>query len=437
LSERQARGLQVIDESGRHLLRLIDDILDMARIDAGKLVLQFEEVDLAAFLRGVCDIIGVKAEEKGLLFSYRADGTMPTGVRVDDKRLRQVLLNLLSNAIKFTDSGEVTLFVQATALPARAAQAEGAPAPMVRLRFEVRDDGIGMSEAQMARLFQPFEQVADTQRREGGTGLGLAISRKLVRMMGGDIQVRSGPGEGSVFSFELDLPTALPHAALATYRGTPTGYEGPRKRVLVVDDVPQNRAMMFEALSSLGFDVISAGDGETGIDLAVTARPDLVVMDAMMPVMDGCEATRRLRRLPALADLPIIATSASATQDVESRCLAAGANAFISKPIEHDALVAALKRLLDLTWIYEEPQPRPAWSGATGGSDSDLVYPPVEELKVLRNLARTGNMRSIRERAEHLRQLDARYAAFASRLAALAEACQSRAITALVEAQPP
>jgi PAS domain S-box-containing protein len=354
LSERQARGLKVIDQCGRHLLGLIDDILDMARIDAGKLLLQVEEVDLAVFLRGVCDIVGVKAEEKGLLFRYRAGGAMPAGVRVDDKRLRQVLLNLLSNAIKFTDSGEVTLSVQAMGSPSRAGHAQGAPAPLVRLRFEVRDSGIGMSDAQVARLFQPFEQVGDTRRREGGTGLGLAISRKLVQMMGGDIQVRSRPGEGSVFSFELDLPTALPHAVPAPFRGRPTGYEGPRKRVLVVDDVPQNQAMMFEALSSLGFDVIGADDGERGIDVALTARPDLIVIDAMMPVMDGCEATRRLRRLPAVGDVPIIATSASATQDVESRCLAAGANTFIPKPIEQDALLAALKQLLGVTWIYEE-----------------------------------------------------------------------------------
>ncbi|HJV60386.1 MAG TPA: ATP-binding protein [Albitalea sp.] len=360
LSPRQARGIKVIDESGRHLLRLIDDILDMARIDAGKLVLQSDEVDLATFLSGVCDIVGVKADEKGLQFSYRADGPMPAGVRVDDKRLRQVLLNLLSNAIKFTDSGEVTLSVQAMASPARAEHAEAAASPMVRLRFEVRDSGIGMSDAQLARLFQPFEQVGEARRREGGTGLGLAISRKLVRMMGGDIQVRSEPGEGSVFSFEVDLPTVPALAVRAPYCGMPIGYQGPRKRVLVVDDVSQNRVMMFEALNSLGFDAIGADDGQMGIEVAIKERPDLVVIDAMMPVMDGCEATRRLRRLPALAHIPIVATSASATQDVESRCLAAGANVFIPKPIEQDALLAALKQLLGLTWIYEEAQPRRA-----------------------------------------------------------------------------
>jgi CheY-like chemotaxis protein len=193
---------------------------------------------------------------------------------------------------------------------------------------------------------------------------------------------------------------------------------------------------MFEVLSSLGFEIIGAGDGQTGIETAITDRPDLIVIDAMMPGMDGYEATRRLRRLPALVDVPIIATSASATQDVESRCLAAGADCFISKPIEHSALLAALKNLLGLTWIYEEPPARYARSAPDGAADSGLVYPPIEEMQILRTLARTGNMRSVRERAEHLRQLDARYAAFAARLAALADGCQSRAITALVNGPP-
>jgi len=433
LTERQARGLKVIDESGQHLLRLIDDILDMARIDAGKLILESHEVNLSAFLRGVCDIVGVKAEEKNLLFSFRQAGMMPSGVRTDDQRLRQVLLNLLSNAIKFTDRGQVTLSVQASV--AQAGSNEYGSAPLVHLRFEVQDSGIGMSEAQLARLFQPFEQVADAPRREGGTGLGLAISRKLIRMMGGDIQVHSRPGEGSVFSFELVLPSAHPQLPGSPGRGRPIGYAGPRKSVLVIDDVRQNREMMFEALSSLGIKVFGANDGQMGLEVAVQAIPDLIVMDVMMPVMDGYEATRRLRQLPSLAEVPIIATSASATPDVEARSRAAGANAFIPKPIEQNALLEALANLMGLSWIYEEPEPRPATSAVNGGSDSRLVYPPPEEMEVLRQLARVGNMKLVRERAEHLKQLDPRYALFAARLAALAEACQSRAITALVEGQ--
>ena len=353
LTPRQARGLKVIHESGQHLLRLIDDILDMARIDAAKLVLAPSEFDLSTFVQAaVCDIVRVKAEEKNLLFSYRTEGRLPAAVRADEKRLRQVLLNLLSNAIKFTDRGEVTLRVHAQpASPREGTDAD--PAPRVRIRFEVQDSGIGMTEAQLARLFQPFEQVGDARRREGGTGLGLAISRQLVRLMGGDVQVHSKPGEGSVFSFEIELPTArLPRTAAA---GTvvPIGYEGPRRHVLVIDDVPQNRAMLVEALTLLGIEVIEAGDGQEGLEVAGRSRPDLIMLDAMMPVMDGFETTRRLRQMPTLANVPIIGTSASPTPSLEARFRASGADAFVPKPIDQNALIETVGKLLALRWIYE------------------------------------------------------------------------------------
>jgi PAS domain S-box-containing protein len=430
LDQRQARAVKVIEESGHHLLRLIDDILDMARIDAAKVVLDPTETDLSTFMQSVCDIVRVKAEEKNLLFSYSEAGGLPATVRVDDKRLRQVLLNLLSNAIKFTDTGEVALRVHALAASPQAVRDEHGAQPMVRLRFEVQDSGIGMSEAQLARLFQPFEQVSDAPRREGGSGLGLAISRELVRLMGGDVQVRSRPGEGSTFSFEIELPTAQQQALAGPGRGRPTNYEGPRKKVLVVDDVAENRAMLFESLGALGLEVFDADNGKAGLEAADRIRPDLIVMDVMMPVMDGFEATKRLRRMPGLAEVPIIATSASASRDVEVRCRAAGANAFVPKPIDDNTLLEALTRLMSLTWIYDEPEPR--FAEGAGSADSNFVYPPPEEMQVLRQLARAGNMRSIRERAEHLRGLDTRYASFASRLIDLAEACQTRAIAALV-----
>ncbi|MGM9486858.1 ATP-binding protein [Ideonella sp. YS5] len=435
LNPRQARAVKIIEESGLHLLSLIDDVLDMARIDAAKLSLNPSEIDLPRFLEAVCDIVRVRAEQKNLLFNYRTAGRLPAAVRADEKRLRQVLLNLLSNAIKFTDSGEVTLQVRALGTSSRLRRdAHSAPAT-VRLRFEVQDSGIGMSEEQLARLFQPFEQVGDSPRREGGTGLGLAISRQLVRLMGGDVQVRSRPGEGSIFSFELELPTAQPRAPLALGRGTPTGYEGPRRRVLVVDDVPQNRAMLFDLLNAVGFEVLEAGDGQEGLEVAGRTRPDLIMLDAMMPVMDGFEATRRLRQLPALAHVRIIATSASPTREVEKRFHTAGADAFVPKPIDRAILLETLGRLMGLSWVYgvHSTTRRPG----DGEEDrNNFEYPPPEEMQALRELATIGNMQSLRERAELLRTLDARYASFAERLITLAETFQSQAITSLVESAP-
>jgi PAS domain S-box-containing protein len=201
LSERAAKAVRIIDESGQHLLRLINDILDLARIDAGKLELTSSEIHLQAFLEVVCDTIRVKAEDKGLQFVSVPAPELPERVLADEKRLRQVLLNLLSNAVKFSDTGRVEL---------RVTRAEAATGDTLRLQFAVADQGIGMSERDQARAFQPFEQLADAKRREGGTGLGLAISRQLVHLMGGEIRVQSQPNAGSVFSFEIDVRRVTP-----------------------------------------------------------------------------------------------------------------------------------------------------------------------------------------------------------------------------------
>ncbi len=428
LTERQGRGLKIIEESGQHLLTLINDVLDLARIDAAKLELFPTEISLPSFLQVVSDIVQVKAEEKTLVFEYRPSPGLPTTVRADERRLRQVLLNLLSNAIKFTDSGQVRLQVQAMGVSKPGSEGVGERA---RLRFEVQDTGIGMDEAQQARLFQPFEQVAGAARRESGAGLGLAISQQLVRLMGGEIRVSSEPGQGSTFAFDLDMPAAWGQAVGAPRSGEPVGYEGHRRKVLIVDDVAPNRAMLTDALSMLGFEVFDAADGQQAIDVAAQRGPELVIMDLTMPVMDGFDATRRMREIPALADVPIIATSASATPEMEARSHAAGASAFIAKPIEQAALLKVVGALLGLIWVYEKPAV--AEVAASEAQDGALISPPPEEMAVLRQLAKTGNMRTIRERAEHLMALDPRYAAFAGRLARLADGYQSRAIATLVE----
>ena len=351
LSERAAKAVRIIDESGHHLLRLINDILDLARIDAGKLELFPGETHLAAFLQLVCDTIQVKADDKGLRFTFEAGADLPETVCVDEKRLRQVLLNLLSNAVKFSDSGSVTLRV--TRLPlATAATQRGAG---IHLRFEVEDQGIGMSQREMARVFQPFEQVADARRREGGTGLGLAISRQLVHLMGGDIRVRSRAGAGSLFSFDIEVPETQRQAPVPPKQGVPIAYLGARRRILVADDVPENRALMVAVLGALDFRVDEASSGWETLKEVTQSRPDLVMVDLAMPVIDGCETIRRLRRLPEGADVPIVATSASATSEAEAASLEAGANAFLGKPIQEAALLPVIGALLKLDWVFEEP----------------------------------------------------------------------------------
>jgi PAS domain S-box-containing protein len=423
LTDRQARGLATIQESGHHLLTLINDILDLSRIGASKLELYPTDVNLSTFLRTVCDIIRVKADEKSLLFTYEGADDLPAAVRVDDKRLRQVLLNLLGNAVKFTDTGQIVLRVQRD-------DSASSDASMVRLRFEVEDTGIGMTPEQTQRIFHPFEQVADVERRRGGAGLGLAISQQLVRLMGANIHVRSELGKGRVFGFELDVPIAAGQPEAPSAQRV-AGYTGARRKILVVDDVAQSRMMLMDFLTTLEFSVAAATNGQDAIDEAQRTRPDLILMDIMMPVMDGLEATRRIRCIPGLARTPVLIASASATAGDEARSLAAGANAFLPKPIDEDSLLKALAEILHVEWIYGEraEERTPAPTETTGA----MVVPPPEEMNVLHRLALAGNMRGIRERAKHLAALDPRYAGFARRLQTLAERFESEALLALVE----
>jgi PAS domain S-box-containing protein len=430
LSARQARGLATIQESGHHLLTLINDILDLSRIGASKLELLPTDVHLPTFLRVVADIIRVKADEKNLLFTYEGGADLPGAVRVDDRRLRQVLLNLLGNAVKFTDEGRIILRVR------RIGRTPAEPGSgNVRLCFEVEDTGIGMTSAQTRRLFSPFEQVADADRRQGGAGLGLAISRQLVRLMGGDIQVQSERGRGSTFRFELELPLAQSAAEAPPSPRQITGYAGRRREVLIVDDVMQSRSMLMDLLTALGFDVVEATNGEEAIAQVRRRRPHLIVMDITMPVMDGLEATRRIRATPEPVHLPIIIASASATTEDESRSRAAGADAFIRKPIEQEDLLKALGEQLEIEWTYSEALAEPAPS--LEEAREEMQIPPAEEMLLLHRLALAGDMRALRRRAEHLERLDPRYRPFARRLGAMAQRYQSQAILAFVEQRLP
>jgi signal transduction histidine kinase/DNA-binding NarL/FixJ family response regulator len=435
LSASQARGLAIIQQSGQHLLALINDILDLARIDAGKLELNITTIPLPSLLATVADIIRVKADEKKLHFNYQLV-PLPPAVRGDDLRLRQVLLNLLSNAVKFTDHGHVSLAVATLGNGDKPT-----PRGNTRLRFEVRDTGIGMSPSQLSRLFQPFEQMAESRRREGGAGLGLAISRQLVHLMGGELEVRSEAGTGTVFAFELALPVTATDedAGVSTQVGSVKGYEGRRRSILVADDVEFNRAMLVDTLNLLGFELSEVANGLEALERVRGRYPDLILMDVAMPLMDGLEATRRMRQMPGLTHVPIVITSASATPDINAASRAAGANEFMSKPIDRQTLLRVLGRLLDLRWIGADvppPELAPARSTppnpAPSGTSVNLVVPSREEMLVLLGLARIGNMRDIREHADHLSSLNPAYAAFCNRLSDLAATYESRAIVALI-----
>jgi len=416
LDNRQTAGLNVIQRSGEQLLILINDILDFAKSEAGKLELYPADIQLARFLRTVAEIINVKATEKRLDFVCEFAPDLPDWVRADQKRLRQALLNLLSNAVKFTDRGQVSLRVSLS--------------PPTRLRFEVRDTGIGIGAEQLEAIFQPFEQAGETQHRIGGTGLGLAISRQYVRLMGGDIQVESRIGQGSAFWFELELPVVEAKLTAALPEWVVTGYRGPRRKVLVVDDVAENRAVVVDMLGHLGFEMIEAVNGREGLKKAQALLPELILMDIVMPEMDGLEATRRLRQLPDFKDLPIIAVSASASIEDEEISLAAGVNAFLPKPVDLDRLLTQIALLMRLNWTYKLPGASPLPEPQRA---EPLVAPPAQEMDILLSLAREGDMRGLLRQATRLTELDQRYLPFANQLHLLARGFESKAILRLVE----
>jgi PAS domain S-box-containing protein len=416
LDERQDVMVNVIQKSGEHLLSLINDILDFAKIEAGKQELSTSDIYLPGFLSDIAGIVAIRAEQKQLAFVCDIAGDVPAGVHADEKRLRQVLLNLLSNAVKYTERGQVCLRV--TLLESG------------RLRFEVQDSGIGIEAGQLERIFRPFEQAGNSLGHSGGTGLGLVISRELVRLMDSDIQVRSQVGEGSFFWFELDVPVVDGFRDIMPAEQYASGYRGARRRLLIVDDIIENRMLLLDILGRLGFETVEADSGKACLECAEAQMPDLVLLDMVIPKMDGLETARRLRRLPGFGQTPIIAISASASGTDVAEAMKAGIDVFLSKPIEMKQLLLQIGGLLKLEWLYALPEadasPRPKL-------EQWLDTPPMEEMRVLHRMAQEGSMRDIIQQTERLQALDERYRPFAEQLRKLCQNYQSKAVLDLVE----
>ncbi len=354
LDAEQADYLRTARESAHHLLDLLNDILDISKLESGRLDIVAHPVDLQRLIGDVRALMALSAESKGLALRVHVASELPCWVLADGKRLKQILFNLMSNAVKFTEQGEVSLTVTTRPAPADALGAE----PMHELRFVVRDSGIGMHDAMRARLFQRFSQGDNSSsRRYGGTGLGLEISRSLARTMGGDLTADSKPGLGSAFTLSLDLPGCRPdtsdpsnspsHRANRTPAGALADSDTHGSLDLVVaDDHPVNRKFMAILLRRMGHRVRLASNGAEAVALVAAQVPDLVFMDLHMPVQDGIEATRTLRAGPAaMARVPIVALSADAFADTRARVLAAGMNNFLSKPVQADDIEAMLSAM--------------------------------------------------------------------------------------------
>lgn len=432
VSPKQKDGINIIHQCGSHLLTLINDVLDISKIEARKLELFARDFHFATFLNSIVEICRIKAEQKEIAFTYQAMNHLPTALYADEKRLRQVLINLLGNAIKFTDKGGVIFKVGIVSHSPSISEVEDSTTAQLssplqdpllhKIRFQIEDTGVGMTSKQIEKIFLPFEQVGDKERMAEGTGLGLAITKQIVQLMASDLNVESTLGKGSKFWFEVELLEAKDWIEIDSNKPVQKiiGYEGRKQKILVVDDRWENRSVIINLLEPLGFELIEAENGQEGLDKAVIWNPDLIITDLVMPIMGGWDMAKKVRLLPQIQNTVIIASSASVFNFDRQQSHEAGCNDFLPKPIQAEELLNQISRYLKISWVYEtnvqekQQESQPIVS-------SNLLIPPIEQLETLYAVAHIGDVRGVEQEALRLQQLDAQYTPFTQKLLQLAQ----------------
>lgn len=421
LTETQRQQLDILRASGEHLLMLINDILDMGKIEAQKVVIEEVSFDLPSLLRQVFNITRIKAEEKGLEFQYVPVTPLPVQVKGDERKIKQILLNFLSNAIKYTRRGGVTM------------KASYVEADRGIFRCEITDTGIGISPDKIETIFEPFTQLSASRQVREGTGLGLAISKRLAGLMHGTVGVESTPGTGS--KFWLVLPLGVTSRAEET-AGTPElvaiGYRGERRSILVVDDNETNVSMLISFLEPLGFLVTTAADGQDALRKATAERPDLILLDLIMPGTDGLEAVRAMREQRALDEIRIIGVSATVAEDARNEEFIDACDDYVSKPIRLESLQEKIAAQLGIEWEMARPG-LSVTAAATKEKHELVVVPPQDKIQELYELAMRGDMRRIQAWAADLEEWNGSYIPFASVLREMAGGFKAKAIMEFVK----
>ncbi len=355
LTTEQQENLETIGRSGEHLLALINDVLDLSKIEAGRMDLRPEEFDLHRTLLGIEEMFRLRAEQNGLALLLERAPDVPQFVRADQNKLRQIIINLLGNAVKFTKSGSVTLRVD------KAETTESADEFEVWIHFEVEDTGMGIAPEDLPKVFDAFVQTASGEQSRQGTGLGMPLSRQYVRMMGGNLEVSSELEVGTLFQFDVRMEiveAAAVQEKLAPRRVTGLAPDQPAYKLLVVEDVKPSRQLMIKLLVPLGFEVRTAENGQKGVELWQTWQPHLIWMDMGMPVMDGRTATRRIREIcaahPEYSSPVIVALTASAFEEEREEILATGCNDFMYKPFKEAELFEMMEKHLGVRYLYED-----------------------------------------------------------------------------------
>jgi two-component system sensor histidine kinase/response regulator len=394
-------NLRTINRSGEHLLTLINDVLDMAKIEAGRTELNPMTFRLAGLVDDVAGMSRLRANAKALGFQVFFDRRSELYVVADEGKIRQVLINLLANAVKFTRRGEIKLHI--------ALEQRKDNRPWLSARVE--DTGPGISDQEQEKLFEPFSRAEPGINSQEGTGLGLAIARRHARLMGGDVTVSSRPGSGSIFHFEIPVARgvtglAVRHAAARRVIGIHAGVESPG--ILIVDDQIENRDWLMKLLAAVGFSVRAADNGEAAIRMWEEWKPQMILMDVHMPVMDGLEATRRIKADPRGSETVIVALTASAMDEERRIVFEAGADGFLAKPCREDDLLETMRVFLKIVYDYDETDETEAESvaGLPVLNLGRLGKLPREMIEELREATLDGNKKLLNDLILKLRQRD-------------------------------
>jgi len=379
LKKEHRQHIESIYRSGQYLLTLINDILDLSKVESGHIELHSEDVWLTTFFEEIQETFTLRAEKKGLDFSCVIEDSVPACIVIDFKRLRQIVFNLLSNAVKFTQHGEVRLQID---------YQQG------MLHISVTDSGIGIELEQHQAIFQPFAQHGEDYYKSQGTGLGLAITRQILDVMQGDITLHSEVGKGTEFQVHIPAGICTNPRPLTVSKQPPrtVGYRSAlgQLRVLLVDDVAENRALLRDYLQPLGFAIASADSGESAVQQACTYQPHVILMDLRMAGISGLEATQRIHALEGCEKIPVIAISASAFSKDIAACLAAGCVAYLAKPVQYDQILQTLQSHLPLEWQSQAqttPSPQPT---------VPQVLLTQEQKAQLLKLVKSGNIEGLR-----------------------------------------
>ena len=375
ITQEQKEYIEIINRSGEHLLELINDVLSMSKIEAGQITINESRLNLYNLLNSLREMLQLKANSKGLHLIFENIGDLPQYIQTDEAKLRQVLINLIGNAIKFTQRGTVSLRVSSQA------ENNGTEENKTQLYFEIADTGPGISPLEIPTLFKPFVQTETGRRSMQGTGLGLPISQQFVRIMGGDIAVESQLDRGTIFTFniQVNLVTESDEPEKSAFKQVIALEAGqPTYRILIVEDVVENRQLLLKLLTPLGFEVREATNGKEGIALQSTWKPHLILMDMLMPVMDGYEATRQIKQTPEGRETIIIALTASAFDEQRHIILSAGCNDLICKPFREEVLFEKIAHHLNLRYLYEEEN-----SSTSGSAPKPLKSLTTEDLSVM------------------------------------------------------